>query len=228
MRIVRASDSSILVTFGDTISAESNQRVLQLHGALLALAHPQIRNLHPAYSSLLVDFDPLRVTSSDVEQLISAALQSDHNHVKRAREVNIPVCYDREFALDLDTVAQHTGLSPRQVFSLHASAEYSVFFLGFAPGFAYLGGLASELRVPRLSSPRKHVPACSVGLAGTQTGIYPFDSPGGWQIIGRAPLRMFDSSRPSPSLLEPGDRVRFIAISRAEFDVIARTQEFRA
>ena len=139
--------------------------------------------------------------------------------------IEIPVCYDGEFAPDLGNVARHSSLAEEQVIALHSGGDYFVYFLGFAPGFAYLGGLAGALHVPRLVTPRKQVSAGSVGIGGAQTGIYPNDSPGGWQLIGRTPLRMFDASSEPPSRLQPGDRVRFRRIDRGEFDRLAQQQE---
>ncbi len=132
--------------------------------------------------------------------------------------MTIPVCYDIEFAPDLHEVANHAKIPTREVIRLHSSAKYRVHFLGFTPGFAYLGGLPETLHVPRLATPRKHVPAGSVAIAGAQAGIYPVDSPGGWRLIGRTPVRIFDPDSTQPTRLTPGDLVEFSAIDRATFD----------
>jgi KipI family sensor histidine kinase inhibitor len=224
MRMVAASDSSLFISFGDTISLESHRQVIALFHAIQQLRDLRIRNLHPAYASLLIDFDPLRLTHEEVEDLVGPLLSNPKRPIPADSPlIEIPVCYDSEFAPDLANVAQHCSLSEPQVIAAHCAGSYFVYFLGFSPGFAYLGGVPAELHVPRLSSPRKHVPAGSVGLAGAQTGIYPNDSPGGWQLIGRTPLRMFNSAANPPSRLQPGDHVRFRRIERAEFDKIART-----
>ncbi|HEV3410347.1 MAG TPA: 5-oxoprolinase subunit PxpB [Chthoniobacterales bacterium] len=154
-----------------------------------------------------------------------AALSHEQPTVRNetaAREVAIPVCYEREFALDLDAVARHTGLSPDEVVQRHSAARYVVGCVGFTPGFPYLSGLPPELATPRRTAPRTQVPAGSVGIGGAQSGIYPQVSPGGWNIIGRTPLRLFDLAQNPPALLQAGNRVRFRAISRAEFDATAR------
>jgi len=225
MRVAQASESSVIVYLGEGISVEANGRVLRLFHALAALGDARIRNLHPAYHSLLIDFDPLQLSFEEFPQLLDGCYcEAEAAASEPTRLVKIPVCYHADFAADLHVIAAHAGLAPEEAVRRHAAAEYSVYFLGFAPGFAYLGGLPPELRVPRLASPRKFVAAGSVGIAGAQTGIYPNDSPGGWQLIGRTPLSMFDSAAASPSRLQPGDRVRFVAIGRAEFDRIAREQ----
>lgn len=138
-----------------------------------------------------------------------------------ARTIDIPVCYDCEFGLDLEWLAREVGLSIDEVIARHTGATYHVHFLGFLPGFAYMGGVPDVLRVPRHASPRTRVPAGSVAIAGAQAGIYPSDTPGGWRILGRTPLAVFDPSRSDPSLLQPGDRVRFVRIDRARFDELA-------
>jgi KipI family sensor histidine kinase inhibitor len=141
--------------------------------------------------------------------------------------VTIPVCYDIEFGPDLLDVSQHAGLSLEEVVRLHSSPTYLVYFLGFSPGFVYLGGLPEVLHMPRLATPRPSIVGGSVGIAGSQTGIYPADSPGGWKLIGRTPLRMFDPEAASPTRLQPGDRMKFSPIDRATFENISRRAEAR-
>jgi len=226
MRIAPASDSALFISFGDGISLEIHRRVIRLFHAIERLQDPRIRNLHPAYSSLLIDFDPLLLTHGELTAVVAPLIpESISSGSEAAGHIEVPVCYASEFAPDLENVARHSSLSEEEVIAAHAGGDYFVYFLGFTPGFAYLGGLASQLHVPRLATPRKHVTAGSVGLAGGQTGIYPSDSPGGWQLIGRTPLRMFDASTDPPSRLQPGDRVGFRRIDRSEFDVLARQQE---
>jgi|KBSMisStandDraft_5_1062788.scaffolds.fasta_scaffold00729_9 KipI family sensor histidine kinase inhibitor len=226
MRIIPASDSALLVTLDDRISLIAHNRVIALFQAFERRDDHRIRNLHPAYASLLIDFDPLSATHHEIEELVlSLSSQLEMPEVLTTELIEIPVCYDLEFAPDLANVAQHLRLGPEQVVALHAAGEYRVYFLGFSPGFAYLGGVPQALHVPRLATPRTHVKAGSVGLAGEQTGIYPNDSPGGWQVIGRTPQRMFDPSHVPASRLRPGDRVRFRRISGVEFEQLARDLE---
>lgn len=225
MQITPASDCALLVTFGDSISIEAHRRVITLFRALEQLRDRRIRNLHPAYASLLIDFNPLSTTHQELETLVLSQSSEATDEAIAAEPIEIPVCYEAEFGPDLASVADYLRLTEEQLVALHATGEYWVYFLGFSPGFAYMGSSSQKLYVPRLETPRMHVKAGSVGVAGEQTGIYPNDSPGGWQLIGRTPLRMFDPSRIPASRLSPGDRVRFKRIARAEFEPIARQQE---
>src|ERR1051325_922508 len=202
MRITPASDSSLYVGFGDVISLEAHHQVLSAFRALKALHDPRIRNLHPAYTSLLIDFDPLNLTHEELAGIIGPLVSDVAARYAKSRQIEIPVCYENEFAPDLANVAKRLCLTEEQVITLHSTGAYFVYFLGFAPGFVYLGGLVPQLHVPRLVTPRKHVAAGSIGLAGAQTGIYPNDSPGGWQLIGRTPLQMFDAAAHSPTFAQ--------------------------
>jgi KipI family sensor histidine kinase inhibitor len=218
MKIVPASDSSLLVVLGDAMSLDNHERVMSLFRALHRLNHPRIRNLHPAYASILIDFDPLRLSHEEAASLIeNLAGEESSQYDRAANTVTIPVCYDIEFATDLQEVANLAKIPAHEVIRLLSSVTYRVHFLGFTPGFAYLGGLPETLHAPRLATPRKHVPAGSVAIAGTQAGIYPVDSPGGWRLIGRTPVRIFDPGATQPTRLKPGDRVEFSAIDRATF-----------
>jgi KipI family sensor histidine kinase inhibitor len=218
MKIVPASDSSLLVVLGDAMSLDNHERVMSLFRALHRLNHPRIRNLHPAYASILIDFDPLRLSHEEAASLIeNLAGEESSQYDRAANTVTIPVCYDIEFAPDLQEVANLAKIPAHEVIRLLSSVTYRVHFLGFTPGFAYLGGLPETLHAPRLATPRKHVPAGSVAIAGTQAGIYPVDSPGGWRLIGRTPVRIFDPGATQPTRLKPGDRVEFSAIDRSTF-----------
>jgi len=218
MKIVPASDSSLLVVLGEAMSLDNHERVMSLFRALHRLNHPRIRNLHPAYASILIDFDPLRLSHEEAASLIeNLAGEESSQYDRAANTVTIPVCYDIEFAPDLQEVANLAKIPAHEVIRLLSSVTYRVHFLGFTPGFAYLGGLPETLHAPRLATPRKHVPAGSVAIAGTQAGIYPVDSPGGWRLIGRTPVRIFDPGATQPTRLKPGDRVEFSAIDRATF-----------
>ena len=172
---------------------------------------PGILNLHPAFTSVLVDLDPRRLTQEDVEVLIEERLaRLEGLPPSEPRIIEIPVKYGGESGPDLIEVARITGLTPARVVERHAAAEYRVYFLGFSPGFPYLGGMPQELAVPRLATPRKRVPRGSVAIGGEQTGIYPLDSPGGWRIIGHTDLTLFDAAADPPALLRSGDSVRFV------------------
>ena len=214
MTIRPASDRSLLVAFGESISVETHRRVSHLTRALEGLRG--ILNLHPAYASLLVEFDPRLRDHEQIEALVRERAGDDAagSQGEEARLVEIPVRYGGEFGPDLTDVARHTGLTPERVIEMHAGAEYLVYFLGFAPGFAYLGGLPDELATPRLSAPRKRVPTGSVAIGGNQTGVYPIESPGGWRIIGHTDAKLFDPSAAEPVLLRMGDRLRFVPEAR--------------
>jgi KipI family sensor histidine kinase inhibitor len=204
-----ASDRSVLVSFGSEISLEAHREVRRLVRRFETLPSG-ILNLHPAYASVLIDFDPRRRRYEDVETMVrERMIEGADSYAPEARTVEIPVCYGGSDGPDLEDVARHTGLSAERVVELHSAAEYLVYFLGFSPGFPYLGGLPPKLATPRLPAPRKLVPAGSVAIGGSQTGVYPVDSPGGWRIIGRTSARLFDPSANPPALLRLGDTVRF-------------------
>jgi KipI family sensor histidine kinase inhibitor len=220
---VPASDRAVLVVFGRSIDPETHLLVRRFTAALKN--DPVVLNLHPAYASVLVDFDPGTIGHAELRTLLERRLQALATvELPRDRTVEIPVCYQEEFAPDLADVASHTGFAPAEVVRLHAEGEYRVQFLGFAPGFAYLSGLPPQLAMARLPTPRARVPAGSVGIGGAQTGVYPIASPGGWRLIGRTPLCLVRPEADSPTLLAMGDRVRFRSIERHEFERIAREQ----
>ena len=218
-----ASDQSLLVYFGQKITLQAHQQVRKLLRLLELEPVAGIRNLHPAYRSLLVKFNGLRLRHDEVEAILRRYLERlEGIKLPRPRRVEIPVCYGGEFGPDLAEVCAIHGLTPAQVVELHASTEYLVYFLGFVPGFAYLGELPEALVTPRLVVPRRRVPAGSVGIAGNQTGVYPFATPGGWRLIGRTPVAMFRVEREGFSLLAIGDRVRFAPISEERFGALEK------
>ena len=209
-----AGDSAVLIQFGSTIDLETNRRVHALAGRILEAPLAGIGEPVPGYATLLVHYDPLRLDYTQAAAwLQELAGQAAVQPLPAPRRVEVPVYYGGEHGPDLDFVARHTGLAPAEVIRLHAAGEYPVYFLGFTPGFPYLGGLNPRLACPRLETPRERVPTGSVGIAGLQTGIYSVDSPGGWRLIGWTPLRLFDPQREAPALLAPGDVVCFIARS---------------
>ena len=209
MQIRPASDGSLLVSFGNAISPDVHQQVERLMNALADLP-AGIRNLHPAFASVLIDFDPRRQSHRELEALVRERMAAPPAAATReSRLVEIPVCYGGAEGPDLGEVARHAGLEPARVVELHAAVEYRVYFLGFSPGFPYLGGMPEALATPRLATPRKRVPTGSVAIGGAQTGIYPMESPGGWRLIGRTSLPLFDTTKDPPALLRIGDRVRF-------------------
>jgi inhibitor of KinA len=232
-----ASDQSLLVCF-DQSKKKGRAKARPLQSQITLHAHQQVRkllrllelepvagvrNLHPAYCSLLVKFDALRLRHEEVEAILRRYLaRLDEVKLPEPRHVEIPVCYGREFGPDLAEVCALRGITAAQAIELHASAEYLVYFLGFVPGFAYLGELPEGLVTPRLARPRRRVAAGSVGIAGNQTGVYPFATPGGWRLIGRTPMAMFRTERDELSLLSIGDRVRFTPISAERFAALEK------
>jgi inhibitor of KinA len=219
MRIIPASDSSTLVVFGNAISWGLQSQALRLFHAIQATQDARIRNLHPGYASLLIDFDPLTASHAEIVAMIERLAHTEATSGNDSSvEIAIPVCYDPEFGPDLDDVAAHNHINVADVVRLHSSVTYYVCFLGFTAGFAYLGGMPEALHTPRLATPRRMVAGGSVGIAGGQTGIYPTETPGGWRLIGRTPLRMFDPLAQPPTRVQAGDRVRFSPIERAEFE----------
>ena len=235
MEIISLGDSALILRVRENFQDNPEgalQAVLNLQERLQLAALPWVVECAPAYASLGVFFDPVRASEAGapaedlfawVETQIRAALARPFRAKTKRAQIEcreIPVCYDAEFALDLSVISQHTGLSPAEVVQRHSAADYRVHGLGFAPGFPYLGGLPPELATPRRAVPRKQVPAGSVAIGGVQTGVYPTASPGGWNVIGRTPLRFFDAQREPPALLAVGMRLRFRAITRAEFDAL--------
>ncbi len=203
----------MVVEFGDEIHPDIHRQVLALDHVLGREPFPGLQETVPTYRSLLVYYDPLQITWDEAVKHVTDALRrSTEVPLPEPTEVEIPVIYGGEFGPDLEFVAEYHGLSVDEVIRLHTSVTYTVYMLGFAPGFVYLGGLPDRLATPRLPTPRLSVPAGSVGIAGRQTGIYALSTPGGWRIIGRTPWTMLDLQRDPPTPLKPGDRVRFVPV----------------
>jgi KipI family sensor histidine kinase inhibitor len=208
-----ASDQSLMIYFGDRVDIETHRRVLKLLRLTEREPVQGVRNLHPAYCSMLVVFDPVLLSHAAVERIFAGYVErSDSEPTPEPQTVEIPVRYGGEYGPDLEAVARFHSITPERVIELHSSATYVVYFLGFAPGFPYLGGLPEALATPRLETPRKRVPRGSVAIGGAQTGVYPFETPGGWRLIGRTPLALFDRET-GASHLAMGDLVRFRPVS---------------
>ncbi len=217
MRIEPLGDCAALISFGERIDEGMHRLVRAACARLEAEPVPGATELVPAFTTVAVCYDPARVGSAAPYRTVAAALAArlaglEADAAVPARTVEIPVRYGGAAGPDLAQVAAHAGMAPAEVVRLHAAGEYLVHMIGFAPGFPYLGGLDSRLHCPRREVPRTAVPAGSVGIGGSQTGIYPLESPGGWQLIGRTPLVLFDPSRDPPALLRAGDRVRFVPL----------------
>lgn len=213
--IREAGDSALLLQLEGGIDAQINARVLAIADAVRRELVPGVRDVVSTYRSVAVHFDPLQLEAGEVRALLERVLTAPVAP-PRGKTVEVPVAYGSEYGPDLEEVARFAGLSPREVIERHASAEYRVFMLGFLPGFAYLGKVDGRIAAPRRASPRLRVPGGSVGIAGEQTGIYPRQSPGGWQLIGRTAMRLFDPARAPSAILAPGDSVRFVPVDFAD------------
>ena len=212
-------DRAVDVVFENGISPEVNARVHALSRAVLSKEHPGIINCIPGYRVLTVEYDPLRLTYGQI-CLFLRGLSVKEGKENSSRLIKIPVCYGGRFGPDLKEVAEHTGFSEEEVIRRHTAPDYHVYMLGFRPGFPYLGGLDPDIACPRRATPRQMVEQGSVGIAGAQTGVYPEPSPGGWNLIGRTPLKLYDEE--TFSLIRPGDTVRFERIDETEYKTIER------
>ncbi len=236
MEITPLGDSALIVRVVDASTTPNKNSPSAVFEALLKIRSANISGVvetAPSYTTIGVFYDPTRVAAPsfepgavfewiahEIRQAVSA--KTKRKTKIKNRLIEIPVCYDPKFALDLDKVAEQAALSPKRVVDLHCGAEYSVNCIGFTPGFPFLSGLPAKLATPRRQTPRKEIPAGSVAIGGKQTGVYPIKSPGGWNIIGRTPLRLFDPTKDPPALLRAGDRVRFTSITRAKFAALQK------
>lgn len=220
MRFLSAGDRGLVVEFGERVDRALSEEVLNLRANLSAARIAGILETVPTFRSLLVHYDPLVTGRRELEGAIAGLLGGRAKVRRSAALWRIPVCYEKAFAPDLEEVAERVRLSPEEVARRHSATRYHVYMIGFLPGFPYLGDLPAELALPRRADPRQKVPAGSVAIATTLSAIYPFESPGGWHLIGRTPVRLFDPSRPSPVFLAPGDAVFFEVIDGARFSLI--------
>lgn len=212
-------DRAISIDFGQVIDPTINRHIRQTIERIKELQLDGIIELVPTYCALLVEYDAMLYSYSEICNIIEPTLEEGMANTinELVTVVEVPTVYGGEFGPDLSFVASHNHLSEDEVISIHSGTDYLVYMLGFIPGFTYLGGMDSRIATPRLSSPRTLIPAGSVGIAGEQTGTYPSDSPGGWQIIGRTPVTMYDMSKAQAALLKAGDYVRYVPIDESEF-----------
>ncbi|WP_408009708.1 5-oxoprolinase subunit PxpB [Pseudalkalibacillus sp. A8] len=232
-------DSAVIVHLDDKITEETNVLVRNISLLLEEEPLPGMIEFVPTFTSVTVFYNPLKIlqdckrnTKPNTEspyKLICNEIESvlkkiGKENKSEARTVDIPVCYGGELGPDIEWVAQHNNLTSEEVIKIHTEAEYLVYMIGFAPGFPYLGGMSETIAAPRKESPRLKIPAGSVGIAGSQTGIYPIETPGGWQLIGQTPFKLFDIDQDPPTLLQAGDKIHFHPISSAEFEKLKGEQ----
>ena len=219
-RILNAADSALVVEFGATIDRGISDRVLALAETLKGAALPGVTGIVATFRSLSVNYDAMVTTGRELEGAIASLLKTTGSHSRARRLWHIPVCYDTAFAPDIEDVASATGLRPADVAELHAGVTYHVYMIGFVPGYPYMGGLPDKLHLPRRKDPRTRVPPGSVAIATSMTAVYPYESPGGWHLIGTTPVRFFDPESESGALLGPGDAVKFEPVTPARFSEI--------
>lgn len=221
-RILKAADSAIVVEFGSAIDRRTSDRVLALAETLEQAGLRGVTEVVATFRSLSVNYDPLTTTGSELEQVIASFVDQPSQSAHHKRLWMIPACYDPKFAPDIEDVARIKGLSTTEVAALHASTQYHVYMIGFVPGYPYMGDLPEKLQLPRRSDPRLRVPPGSLAIATSMTAVYPYESPGGWHLIGTSPVRFFDAASAKGSLLGPGDGVKFEPVSPEEFDRIRK------
>jgi len=218
VKYLPCGDTAVAVEFGDRVDRRLSASVVSLGKRISEARLTGLVETVPTFRSLLVHYDPLRTSASQLCAQIDAVLEASADQQITGRLWRIPACYEGDLSPDLRDVATRTGLSPSEVVAGHTGERYYVYMLGFLPGFPYMGDLPEPLRLPRRENPRVNVPAGSVSIASNLTGVYSFESPGGWHLIGRTPICLFESGRMPPALMQPGDAVCFEAVSRAEFD----------
>lgn len=217
-RFLQAGESCIVVEFADEIDRSANDAVVSLRNLLVKQKIVPIVECLPTYRSLAVYFDPLSVDSENIIKEIKQSLSAiSDDTVNSHKIISVPVCYGGSYGPDIDNVARHAGISVDEVIKRHSSNICHCYMIGFVPGFAYLGGMDDTIATPRLADPRTVIPGGSVGIAGKQTGIYPIDSPGGWQLIGRTPLKLFTPDAEQPTLIDAGYGVRFEPVTDCEY-----------
>ena len=217
-KILVAGDSSVLIEFGNEINPETNRRI----AATVQLIRDQqiegIVDMIPTYCALLINYDPRVILYDPLVKRLQSLLKIEVKAGESKKRVyEIPVCYGGKYGPDMDVIASHAGLTEDEVIQIHSSRDYLIYMLGFLPGFTYLGGLDERIHTPRLNTPRVRIEAGSVGIGGSQTGIYPLDSPGGWNLMGKTPVRTYDPEREVPILVEAGEYIRFVPVTEEEY-----------
>lgn len=218
INILTAGDSSILIEFGKEISPEINRKIKATVQLMKEQHIEGVVDVIPAFCSLLINYDPRVISYDEIRKRMQNLVKVDAKSGEEKKKIyEIPVCYGGEYGPDIENIAANAGLSVEEVIKIHSSRDYLIYMLGFLPGFCYLGGLDERIYTPRLANPRIKINAGSVGIGGSQTGIYPLDSPGGWQLMGMTPVKTYDPDREVPILVEAGDYIRFVPIDEDEY-----------
>lgn len=223
IKYLPAGDKAVVMEFGNEISKNINAKIRNLVKAADEAKIVGIEEILPTYRSVQIMYDPLKIEYSELirnlELLSSKTVEGQKEKIKI---IEIPTLYGKEFGPDINFVAEHNKLTTDDVIKIHTGTDYLVYMLGFTPGFSYLGGMSESIATPRLASPRTKIPAGSVGIAGSQTGMYPSETPGGWQLIGRTPVKLYDPKKEPPVLLSAGDYVRYVSITEEEYNEISK------
>jgi len=226
IRYLFAGDKVIVVEFGNEISKEINSKVMALYHVINSSHIKGIEELIPTYRSLMVQYNPAQVVYNELIDILKTLCENlNKEKLPKQKIIEVPVIYGQEFGPDIEFVASHNNISVNEVIQIHTSNDYLIYMLGFTPGFPYLGGMCEKIETPRLKTPRTKIPVGSVGIAGKQTGIYPIESPGGWQLIGRTPIKLYDPYREPPILLQAGNYIRFVSVGLEEYREIERLVE---
>lgn len=223
IKYLPSGDKALVMEFGNEISKEVNSKIRNMMRLIAEAEIQGIEELLPTYRSIMIMYDPMKIKYKNlVEELDNLSSKKVEDGEEKIRVVEISTLYGKEFGPDIEYVAEYNKISVDEVIKIHTGTDYLVYMLGFTPGFTYLGGMSEKIATPRLSSPRAKIPAGSVGIAGSQTGMYPSETPGGWQLIGRTPLKLYDPDNEPPVLLSAGDYVRYVSISQEEYDEISK------
>lgn len=219
MKFLKAGDSALVIELGNEISPIINFKLKKITEFLDNLNKTGIKDLLPTYRSIIVYYNPLIVSFDEIKDIVEANCNFDNEKAEEIEKeiVEIPVVYGGEYGPDLENIAAYNNITTEEVIKIHTSGEYLVYMLGFTPGFPYLGGMSKKIATPRLKEPRTKIPAGSVGIAGEQTGVYPIESPGGWQLLGRSPLSFFNPNSDKPFLLKAGQYIKFVSVTEEEY-----------
>lgn len=219
MKFLKAGDSALVIELGNEISPIINFKLKKITEFLDNLNKQGIKDLLPTYRSIIVYYNPLLVSFDEIKNIVEENCNFENEKIDKIEKeiVEIPVLYGGEYGPDLENIAKHNNITTEEVIKIHTSGEYLVYMLGFTPGFPYLGGMSKKIATPRLKEPRTKIPAGSVGIAGEQTGVYPIESPGGWQLLGRSPLNFFNPNRDKPFLLKAGQYIKFVSVTEEEY-----------